>query len=87
MAPVDDAIARQEERLIERLVFGYRPALIAIFLVLTAFFTWQTAQLRPDASFEKMIPMKHPFVQAMMRHIAELGASGTTIQIAVAGAC
>lgn len=84
MAPVDDAIARQEERLIERLVFGYRPALIAIFLVLTAFFTWQTAQLRPDASFEKMIPMKHPFVQAMMRHIAELGASGTTIQIAVA---
>jgi hypothetical protein len=83
MAPVNDSVAQQEEKFIERLLFGYRPVLIAIFLVLTAFFAWQTAKLRPDASFEKMIPMKHPFVQAMMRHIAELGASGTTIQIAV----
>jgi len=83
MAPANDSVARREERFIERLVFGNRPFLIATFLVLTVFFGWQTAKLRPDASFEKMIPMKHPYVQAMMRHIAELGASGTTIQIAV----
>lgn len=81
-----DPLARQEERVIERLVFGHRPVLVALFLLLTAFFAWQTAKLRPDASFEKMIPMKHPFVQAMMRHIAELGASGTTVQIAVENA-
>ena len=74
-----DPLARQEERVIERLVFGHRPVLVALFLLLTAFFAWQNAKLRPDASFEKMLPMKHPFVQAMMRHIAELGASGTTV--------
>ena len=83
MAGEADTVARREELLIERLVFGQRPLLIAVFLLLTVFFAWQTAKLRPDASFEKMIPMQHPFIQGMMKHIAELGASGTTIQIAV----
>jgi predicted RND superfamily exporter protein len=73
----------EEERLLERLIFSHRPLLLIIFLLATVFFAYQTAGLRPDASFEKMIPMEHPFVKSFMKHKADLGAAGTTIQVAV----
>jgi len=79
----NDPVARSEEAFLERLIFGRRPWLVAVFVIITVILAWQSARLRPDASFEKMIPMQHPFVQAMMRHIADLGAAGTSIQIAV----
>ena len=73
----------EEERFLERLIFSHRPLLLVLFLLATIFFAYQTAGLRPDASFEKMIPMEHPFVQAFMKHRADLSAAGTTIQVAV----
>ena len=54
-----------------------------LFLLATVFFAYQTAGLRPDASFEKMIPMEHPFIKSFMKHKDDLGAAGTTIQVAV----
>jgi predicted RND superfamily exporter protein len=72
-----------EERSLERFIFQRRPLLLVLFLLATLFFAYKITQLRPDASFEKMIPMEHPFIQAFMKHAADLGAAGTTIQIAV----
>ncbi len=72
-----------EERPLERILFSHRPLLLIVFLLGTVFFAWQTAGLRPDASFEKMIPMEHPFIQAFMKHLSDLGAAGTNIQVAV----
>jgi predicted RND superfamily exporter protein len=71
------------EALLENLIFSHRPTLLLLFLLGTLFFAWQMAGLRPDASFEKMIPMEHPFIQAFMKHKGDLGAAGTTIQVAV----
>ncbi len=71
------------ERFLERIIFANRPLLLVVFLLGTLFFAYQTAGLRPDASFEKMIPMEHPFIQAFMKHRGDLGAAGTTIQVAV----
>jgi predicted RND superfamily exporter protein len=68
---------------LERWIFGRRPLLLCLFALITAVLGWQASRLTPDASFEKMIPMQHPYVQAMMRHIDDLGAAGTTIQIVV----
>lgn len=68
---------------IEQLVFGRRASLLVGFLLCTLFLGWHATRLQPDASFEKMIPMEHPYIQAMMRHIADLGAAGTTISIVV----
>jgi predicted RND superfamily exporter protein len=73
----------QEIPLVEQLVFGQRPLWLFCFFVLTLALGWQGSKLEPDASFEKMIPQQHPYVQAMMRHIADLGAAGTTIQVVV----
>jgi len=73
----------EEQRFLERAIFAYRPLLLILFSLATVFFAYQTAGLRPDASFEKMIPMEHPFIQSFMKHRADLGAAGTTIQVAV----
>ncbi|MEH6635944.1 MAG: MMPL family transporter [Halioglobus sp.] len=73
----------EEERFLERTIFANRPLLLVIFLLATVFFAYQTAGLRPDASFEKMIPMEHPFIKSFMKHRADLGAGGSTIQVAV----
>ena len=75
--------AGEEERFLERIIFSYRPQLLVVFLLATVFFAYQAAGLRPDASFEKMIPMEHPFIQSFMKHMSDLGAAGTTIQVAV----
>ncbi len=73
----------EEERWLERIIFDNRPLLLLLFLLGTLFFGYQTTGLRPDASFEKMIPMEHPFIKSFMRHASDLGAAGTTIQVAV----
>ncbi|QFU76572.1 RND family transporter [Halioglobus maricola] len=71
------------EPILERLVFSYRPLWLVLFALGTVFFAYQTFNLRPDASFEKMIPMEHPFIKSFMKHRGDLGAAGTTIQVAV----
>ena len=81
--PLDTYRWGQEIPLVEHLVFSRRPLWLTLFLVLTLVLGWQASRLEPDASFEKMIPQEHPYIQAMMRHIGDLGAAGTTIQVVV----
>jgi predicted RND superfamily exporter protein len=68
---------------LENLIFGARPLLLCLFFAATLLLGWQAGRLQPDASFEKMIPLQHPYIQAMLRHIEDLGATGTTVQIVV----
>ncbi len=69
--------------LLEKMIFGARAPLFVVFVAVTVFLGWQASRLTPDASFEKMIPLEHPYIQAMMRHIDDLGAAGTTVQVVV----
>jgi hypothetical protein len=46
-----------------RAIFAVRLPLIFVFIAATAFFLWQASQLKPDASFEKMIPVSHPYIE------------------------
>ncbi len=73
----------QEERFLERLIFRNRGLVLTFFVAITLYLGYQMTNLRPDASFEKMIPADHPYVVAMKKHRADLGASGSSIQIAV----
>lgn len=66
----------EEERVLERLIFNHRPGLLVLFLLATVLLAYKITQLRPDASFEKMIPMEHPFIRAFMKHAADLGPRG-----------
>lgn len=69
--------------LLERLIFNNRPAVIVICLLVTLFLAFQATQVRPSTSFEKMIPLKHPFIQNMLSHINDLSNLGNTVRISV----
>ena len=68
---------------LERLIFNNRPAVIVICLLVSIFLFWQATQVRPSTSFEKMIPLHHPFIQKMMEHRNDLANLGNTVHISV----
>ena len=72
-----------EAKLFERIIFNYRPWLLFLILGLTLFFGYQATKVRLDTNFFKMIPSEHPYIKNMKDNLADLGATGTTIQIAV----
>ena len=68
---------------IERLIFSNRPVILAVFLLLTVFLAFNASQIRPDASFERLIPLEHPFIINMLDNREDLGNLGNSIRIAV----
>ncbi len=79
LAPV-----RGSERLLERVLFGYRLPVALAFLLLTLLLGWQALQIRPDASFVKMIPASHPYVANYLEHRDDLAGLGNSIRVVVA---
>ncbi|MFT5716863.1 MAG: putative RND superfamily exporter protein, partial [Oleiphilaceae bacterium] len=69
--------------MIERLIFSNRPVILALFLLLTVFLAFNASQIRPDASFERLIPLEHPFIINMLDNREDLGNLGNSIRIAV----
>lgn len=68
---------------LERLIFNNRPAVIFICVLVTLFLGFQALQVRPSTSFEKMIPLQHPFIKKMMQHRDDLAGLGNTVRISV----
>lgn len=60
-------------------IFRRRAWLLAIFALLTAVMTWQAAHLRVDASFNKGLPLEHPFIRTFTRHQAEFGGANRVV--------
>ncbi|MGV8917585.1 MAG: efflux RND transporter permease subunit [Pseudomonas sp.] len=69
--------------LLERLIFNNRPVVIFICLMVSIFLFWQATLVRPSTSFEKMIPLEHPFIQKMLEHRNDLANLGNTVRISV----
>lgn len=69
--------------LAEKLLFRYRIFWIFVFAALTAFLLYHAAQVRPDASLQKMIPANHEFVQNFFKYSDDLAATGNAVRISV----
>ena len=69
--------------LAERLLFENRVVVIVVFVLLTLFFGYQASKLEPDASFEKMVPTSHPYIQNYLKNRADLKSLGNSIRIVV----
>ncbi|MFJ3049462.1 MULTISPECIES: efflux RND transporter permease subunit [Pseudomonas nitroreducens/multiresinivorans group] len=68
---------------LERIIFTHRPFVIITCLLVTIFLGWSATQVRPSTSFEKMIPLQHPFIQNMLEHRNDLANLGNTVRISV----
>ncbi|PAU80150.1 RND transporter [Halovibrio salipaludis] len=71
------------EPMIERLIFNNRPIILIVFLALTLFLGYNAVKIKPDASFERLIPLEHPYIVNMMEHREDLSNLGNFVRIAV----
>ena len=69
--------------LMERIMFGARPLVIALFLLITFFLTYQAAHIKPDASLERMIPLEHPYIVNFLDNRDDLENLANFIRISV----
>jgi uncharacterized protein len=58
-----------------------RRPLLLLFGLITLVLGWQMIQLRPDASFEKMIPVSHPYIINFLENRDDLKGLGNSVRI------
>jgi predicted RND superfamily exporter protein len=68
---------------LETLVFGYRSIVLVLVLTLFGYLSYQASNVKPEASFTKMIPGDHPFISNFLTYRKELAGLGNVVRIAV----
>lgn len=68
---------------LEHLIFSHRRWVITLCALISVILFWQAAQVRPATSYEKMIPLRHPFIQNLLAHRSDLAHLGNTVRISV----
>jgi uncharacterized protein len=64
---------------VELPIFKHRKVTLGILLVLTAFFSWHAAQLKPQAGWLKMVPKEHPYMQTFLEYYKDFGGANTVL--------
>ena len=67
---------------VSAVVFGYRKVWLIVFAILTALFAISASRLAVDAGFNKMVPLKHPYMQ-VYRDYEKVFGSANRIVIAL----
>src|SRR5262245_57175327 len=66
------------ERLTERcvpLVYGARKIVFAVLMLITAVLGYHALKLKPDAGFEKLVPIDHPYMQVFRQYQKSFGGA------------
>ena len=71
------------EIVVERIIFGKRLWVLLAFLLATVYLVSAAIKVRPDASFEKMVPVKHPYIAAYLERKDELSGLGNAVRISI----
>jgi predicted RND superfamily exporter protein len=66
------------ERL-EKIIFRHRLIVIAVFFAFTVALTWFASGLRIEASFSKMLPLAHPYMQTFTQYRQEFGGANRIV--------
>ena len=66
-------------RLVEPIIYGRRAVTLSILALLTVFFAWQASQLKPQASWLKMVPQAHPYMQTFLQYYKDFGGANTVL--------
>jgi len=68
---------------LEGLIFNNRRWVLAIFTVMTLFMGWSATNLKVDAGFLKLLPLKHEYIQTFLFHKELGGANRVLIALTV----
>lgn len=66
-------------RAIEPLIYAKRWLTMGILLVLTAYFAVVASTIKPDAGFDKSIPLEHPYMQVLKQYQADFGGANNVL--------
>lgn len=83
MTSSDNAILVDKGPWLERVIFANRKVTLGVLLFITVLLAWQATQLKVAASFEKMIPTGHPYIQNFLENRKDLSGLGNVIRITV----
>jgi len=68
---------------LERLIFNHRAAVMLACLVVTVVLGYLAVQVNLNASYEKMLPVGHPYIQNYAANKTQLRGLGNTLRVVV----
>src|SRR3546814_3540385 len=68
---------------LERLIFNHRMVLIIFCAVISVFLGYHASKLEINASYEKMIPQSHPYIQNFFKNRQALPSAGNSVRVVV----
>ncbi|MBD9562228.1 efflux RND transporter permease subunit [Pseudomonas sp. PDM09] len=68
---------------LERMVFNNRIWVLLFCAIITLFFSYRATQLTVNASFDEMVPQKHPFIKNYLENKDSLKGLGNSIRVVV----
>jgi predicted RND superfamily exporter protein len=66
-------------RAIEPLIYARRGLSMGILLAITAVLAWQASMIKPDAGFDKSIPLDEPYMQVYKQYQSQFGGANTIL--------
>lgn len=66
-------------RIVEPPIFKWRAVTLVVLALLTIFFAFNAAQLRPNAGWLKMVPKEHPYMKTFMQYYRDFGGANTVL--------
>lgn len=69
--------------IVERSLFNHRLVVIVLCALVTLLLGWQATRLQLNASFEKTIPTRHPYIVNFLTWQSQLTGLGNAVRIAV----
>ncbi|MGQ0529086.1 MAG: efflux RND transporter permease subunit [Panacagrimonas sp.] len=64
---------------IEPIIFARRKLTMTILSVITLILFWQMLLIKPDAGFDKSVPLEHPYMQVLKQYMADFGGANTVL--------
>ncbi len=68
---------------LERMIFNHRPLVMLVCLVVTIVLGLMAARVELNASYEKMLPTGHPYIQNYLTNKNQLRGLGNTLRVVV----
>ncbi|WP_255554986.1 RND family transporter [Moritella sp. 24] len=68
---------------IEKQLFGFKNFVFIFIVLLTGFLAYNASLVRPSASFEKMIPVQHEYIQNYLNYKQELASLGNSVRVVI----
>ena len=64
---------------VENLIFGFRPLIVGLFVLITLIMGYGLTNLRVDAGFSKHLPLQHEYMQTFMEYRNEFGGANRVL--------